>query len=59
MFPDDGSPRPGEHLDDGETVRLRAGDTLVQNGTRHAWHNRGTEPCVVVACLVGAERQST
>lgn len=44
-------------LDDGETVRLRAGDTLVQNGTRHAWHNRGTEPCVVVVCLVGAERR--
>jgi mannose-6-phosphate isomerase-like protein (cupin superfamily) len=43
-------------LDDGETVHLRAGDTLVQNGTRHAWHNRGTEPCVVVACLIGAER---
>ena len=44
-------------LDDGETVRLRAGDTLVQNGTRHAWHNRGDEPCVVVVCLVGAERR--
>jgi quercetin dioxygenase-like cupin family protein len=46
-------------LDDGATVRLRAGDTLVQNGTRHAWHNRGTDPCVVVACLVGAERLRT
>jgi mannose-6-phosphate isomerase-like protein (cupin superfamily) len=43
-------------LDEGEMVRLRAGDTLVQNGTRHAWHNPGSEPCVVMACLVGAER---
>jgi quercetin dioxygenase-like cupin family protein len=45
-------------LDAGETVRLRAGDTLVQNGTRHAWHNRGDEPCVIVVCLVGAKRQN-
>ena len=29
-------------LDDGVTVHLRAGDTVVQNGTRHAWRNRGT-----------------
>ena len=44
-------------LDDGKTVRLRAGDTLVQNATRHAWQNRGADPCVVVACLIGATRQ--
>jgi quercetin dioxygenase-like cupin family protein len=44
-------------LDAGETVRLRAGDTVVQNGARHAWHNRGTVPCVLVVCLVGASRQ--
>ena len=44
-------------LDDGETVHLRAGDTVVQNGTRHAWHNRSTGPCVMVACLIGAARR--
>ena len=46
-------------LDDGKIVRLRAGDTLVQNATRHAWQNRGADPCVVVACLIGATRQKT
>jgi len=43
-------------LDDGVEVRLRAGDTLVQNGTRHAWRNRGSEPCRMVCCLIGAHR---
>ena len=44
-------------LDDGETVTLRAGDALIQNGTRHAWHNRGSQPCTWVAVLIGAQRQ--
>jgi mannose-6-phosphate isomerase-like protein (cupin superfamily) len=26
-------------LDDGAEVLLRAGDCVIQNGTRHAWHN--------------------
>jgi mannose-6-phosphate isomerase-like protein (cupin superfamily) len=43
-------------LDDGVEVRLAAGDTVVQNGTRHAWRNRSAEPCVLVVCLVGAHR---
>ena len=43
-------------LDDGKTVTLRAGDALVQNGTRHAWHNRGSQPCTWVAMLIGAQR---
>jgi mannose-6-phosphate isomerase-like protein (cupin superfamily) len=43
-------------LDDGKVVHLRAGDTVVQNGTRHAWRNRGSEPCRIVAFLVGAHR---
>jgi mannose-6-phosphate isomerase-like protein (cupin superfamily) len=43
-------------LADGETVELRAGDTVVQQGTRHAWRNRGDEPCVLVGTLVGALR---
>lgn len=40
-------------LDDGAELELHAGDTVIQNGTRHAWHNRGTEPCVLVVVLVG------
>lgn len=43
-------------LDDGKEVHLRAGDTFVQNGTRHAWHNKHTEPCRVVGCIIGARR---
>src|SRR6185369_12475052 len=30
-----------------EEVRLKAGDVLVQRGTRHAWRNRSGRPCVV------------
>ena len=44
-------------LDDGQEVHLRAGDTLVQNGTRHAWRNKSSEPCRVVYFLVGAHRR--
>ena len=43
-------------LDDGREVHLRAGDTVVQNGTRHAWHNKGKETCHIVVFLVGAHR---
>ncbi len=43
-------------LDDGEEVHLRPGDTVVQNGTRHAWRNRGTEPCRMLVFLLGAHR---
>lgn len=45
-------------LDDGVEIHLRAGDTVVQNGTRHNWHNRGTVPCQMVLCMVGASRSS-
>ncbi len=41
-------------LDYGETRRLKAGDLIVQNGTRHAWRNPGDVDCVAVAVLVGA-----
>lgn len=44
-------------LDDGAKVHLRAGDTVVQNGTRHAWRNKGSEPCRMVTILVGARRR--
>jgi len=44
-------------LDDGKEVHLRPGDTVVQNGTRHAWRNKGTEPCRMVVCLIGAHRR--
>jgi mannose-6-phosphate isomerase-like protein (cupin superfamily) len=45
-------------LDDGEEVRLGVGDSVIQNGTRHAWHNRTREPCTVAVAIVGARRRS-
>lgn len=41
-------------LDDGATVDFHPGDTVVQNGTRHKWTNRGSEPCVLAVVLIGA-----
>ncbi|MGE0598091.1 MAG: cupin domain-containing protein [Dehalococcoidia bacterium] len=42
-------------LDDGAEVRLGPGDTVVQNGTRHAWRNKGDVPCVMMLVLIGAK----
>jgi mannose-6-phosphate isomerase-like protein (cupin superfamily) len=41
-------------LDDGAIVDLGPGDTVVQNGTRHAWRNPYDVPCVLLVVLVGA-----
>ena len=46
----------GLELDDGVEVTLNAGDVVVQNGTRHRWHNRRSEPAVVAVLIVGANR---
>lgn len=43
-------------LDDGAEVRLGPGDCVVQNGTRHRWHNRTAEPCVIAVALLGTRR---
>ena len=42
-------------LDDGATVVLAAGDTYVQNGTRHRWSNTGSVPAVLAVALIGAQ----
>ena len=42
-------------LDDGAEVRLGPGDTVVQNGTRHAWRNKSNEPAVLAVVLIGAK----
>lgn len=42
-------------LDDGAEVLLKAGDCVVQNGTRHAWHNRSSQNCVIAVAIVGAQ----
>lgn len=41
-------------LDGGREADLRQGDVVVQNGTRHAWRNRGEHPATVAFVLVGA-----
>ena len=32
---------------DTEEVHLKAGDSVIQRGTNHAWSNRSSRPCVV------------
>jgi len=41
-------------LDD-STVRLHAGDVLVQRGTVHGWINRGTKRCRMAFILIDAK----
>jgi quercetin dioxygenase-like cupin family protein len=40
---------------DESTVRLKAGDVMVQRGTNHAWVNRGSERARVAFVLIDAE----
>ena len=40
---------------DNSTIKLKAGDVLVQRGTNHAWINRGTAPARVAFILVDAK----
>ncbi|VEG38193.1 cupin [Mycolicibacterium flavescens] len=42
-------------LDDGAEVTLQAGDTVVQNGTRHRWKNPGDTPARMAVFICGAE----
>jgi mannose-6-phosphate isomerase-like protein (cupin superfamily) len=41
-------------MEEGE-ILLRAGDCIVQRGTKHAWSNRGSIPCVMAAILIDAK----
>ena len=45
-------------LDGGAARELSAGDTVVQNGTRHAWRNPFDEPCRMVVALIGARHDA-
>jgi quercetin dioxygenase-like cupin family protein len=42
-------------LDNGEVVKLKAGDVLVQRGTIHNWRNPGPEVCIIAFVLVSAK----
>jgi hypothetical protein len=44
-------------VDDGATMHLVQHDVVVQNGTRHAWRNKGSAPATMAFVLVGAPRQ--
>jgi hypothetical protein len=44
-------------LDDGVETTLRAGDVVVQNGTRHRWHNRSTALARVMSVCIGAHQR--
>lgn len=43
-------------LDDGEVRHLKAGDVVIQNGTRHAWRNRTEKPTTMLSFMVGGRR---
>lgn len=43
---------------DGSEVTLRPGDVMVQNGAKHAWENRGNEPCVICFVVLGTSRNA-
>jgi mannose-6-phosphate isomerase-like protein (cupin superfamily) len=40
---------------DHSEIHLKAGDVLVQQGTNHAWVNRGSEPCRIAFVLIDAK----
>lgn len=44
-------------LDDNKEVLLNEGASIIQNGTRHRWHNRGIIPAVLITTAIGSERK--
>jgi quercetin dioxygenase-like cupin family protein len=40
---------------DDSTVKLKAGDVMVQRGTNHCWVNRGAEPARLAIVLLDAQ----
>lgn len=40
---------------DASTIKLKAGDVMVQRGTNHAWVNRGTEVARIAFVLIDAK----
>jgi hypothetical protein len=42
-------------LDDGKTVHLKPCDTVVQQGARHGWRNKGDRAATLAFVLLGAK----
>ncbi|MFD6059494.1 cupin domain-containing protein [Rhodococcus wratislaviensis] len=45
-------------LDDGEQTLLEAGDIVVQQRTRHAWRNLGSETARMAFVLIGTDQEN-
>ena len=43
-------------MDSGITVKMSAGDVMVQQGTNHSWVNRSKAPCRLAVVLVDAKK---
>jgi mannose-6-phosphate isomerase-like protein (cupin superfamily) len=43
-------------LDDGVSTVVRQHDVVVQNGTRHGWRNRSSQPATMLFVMFGAAR---
>ncbi|MES2261718.1 MAG: cupin domain-containing protein [Pseudomonadota bacterium] len=43
-------------LDGGRETLLHRHDVVVQQGTRHAWRNKSTQPATMLFVLIGAQR---
>lgn len=39
---------------DEEEILLQPTDTVIIQGTNHGWSNRGTEPCLLMGCMIDA-----
>lgn len=44
-------------LDDGREIHLKPHDVVIQNGTRHAWRNKGSKPVKIAFVQIGATRK--
>ena len=42
-------------FDDRKDVHLKAGDVMIQHGTRHAWRNKGQQNAKLAFILLGAD----
>ena len=42
-------------LDSGESTTMQAGDCVIQQATKHAWRNRGAEPCRIAFIMIGLD----